>query len=110
STGVLLPLLRRGVGQLGQGLCRGDPDASGDTGLLEHLRSHLSRQTVRGADSSQVGKSLVDAVHLQRWHHALDYGHHPLAHVAVEGIVTRERNDPMALKYVPDLVVWLSHF
>src|SRR5690554_5299572 len=71
---------------------------------------HLSSQPLRRANPGQVGKSLVDTVHLQRRHHALDDGHYSLAHVAVEGIVARERDDAVAPKYVPDLVVWLPHF
>src|SRR5690606_24090247 len=59
---------------------------------------------------SQVGESLVDAVNLRRRYHTLDHGHHPLAHVTVQRIVARERDDTVAPKYVPDLVVWLPHF
>src|SRR5690554_5299571 len=60
---------------------------------------HLSSQPLRRANPGQVGKSLVDTVHLQRRHHALDDGHYSLAHVAVEGIVARERDDAVAPKY-----------
>lgn len=52
---------------------------------------------------------LIDTVDLDRWNHGLDQGHDPLAHIAIQGVVRRERHDSMLLELMLDLEVRLSH-
>ncbi|MNI46158.1 hypothetical protein D3C73_1006070 [compost metagenome] len=98
------------VGQLGQGLGGCDANADRDTGAAQNLAANPSTQYVQAFDTGQVGKRLIDAVDLDRRHHRLDQRHHPLAHVAIQGIVRREGDDALLAELVLDLEIRLAHF
>ena len=53
---------------------------------------------------------LINAVDLRRWHHRLNQAHDPLAHVAIQRIVRRERNNAVLLQPLLDLKIRLAHF
>jgi hypothetical protein len=53
---------------------------------------------------------LIDAVHLDCRHQRLNHTHHPLAHIAIEAVVTAEGDNAVLLQLVLYLEVRLAHF
>lgn len=84
AAGLALPLLGAVVGELCQGLGRGDADADGDAGATQPPGAHLPTEAHQVAgDAGELGEAFVDAVDLHRRRHLLEDGHDACAHVAV---------------------------
>ena len=62
-------------------------DAHGDAGTFEDSGAQLPAHGAGIRNAGQVGKGLIDAVHLHCRHHGLDQAHDALAHVAIQRIV-----------------------
>ena len=89
--GALRPAFGGCIGQLGQGLGAGDADADRDARPLLHPGLQAMAEGVQGfGQAGQIGEHLVDAVALQARHQGRQGAHHPVAEIAIEGIVGTE--------------------
>ncbi|MNH16926.1 hypothetical protein D3C81_1453880 [compost metagenome] len=72
-TCMTLPFFGSEVGQLRQGLCRGNANTDRDTCPPINLGTDLSTQALKVArHARELGEGFVDAVHLCCGHHGLD--------------------------------------
>ncbi|MNH19683.1 hypothetical protein D3C79_794270 [compost metagenome] len=94
AAGLGLQALGRVIGQLGQGLCAGDPNPHWYAGALENPGPQLSPELSKVfLNTGQISEALVDAVDLGGRHHRLDQRHDTLAHVAVKRVITAKGHD-----------------
>ena len=87
ATGVGLEPFGSMVGQLGQGFGVRDAHADRNAGALQDPAAQLTPHCRGVSDPGQFSKRFVNAVHLHTRNHGLDEGHHPFAHVAIQGVV-----------------------
>ena len=98
------------VGQLGQGLGRGDADAGRDADPAVDACADLAgAQGQVAGDALQVDKAFVNGVDLLPVAEAGGQAHHAVAHVAVELEVGREGDEAGLLFQVADLEEGRAH-
>ncbi|MNE03161.1 hypothetical protein D3C80_956530 [compost metagenome] len=110
AAGLRLQSLRGMVRQLGQGLGPGNADADRDACTAQHLPANPAPQRVQTGYAGQIGEGFIDAVDLDAWDHGFDKAHDPLAHVSVQCVVGRERDDAVLFQLLLDLEIGFAHF
>lgn len=81
------------VGQLRQGLGGANPDATSDSNPFEDAVSDFSAALCHVTlDAGQVNERLVNRIHLLAVSQPCGQTHHPVAHVAIQGKIGRQRH------------------